>query len=62
MVFHFALALRERIAKESGRSVKTAKGEFKQNDEIDEELDSNPSLLAFYSQLPFVKITLFAGI
>ncbi|XP_042939376.1 DELLA protein GAI1-like [Carya illinoinensis] len=40
VVFHFALALRERIAKESGRSVKTAKGEFKQNDEIDEELDN----------------------
>ncbi|KAG6700015.1 hypothetical protein I3842_08G090000 [Carya illinoinensis] len=37
VVFHFALALRERIAKESGRSVKTAKGEFKQNDEIDED-------------------------
>lgn len=62
VVFHFALALQERIAKESGRSVKTAKGGFKQNDVIDEELDSNPSLLAFYRQLPFVQITLFAGI
>ncbi|XP_041020393.1 DELLA protein RGL1-like [Juglans microcarpa x Juglans regia] len=62
VVFHFALALRERIAKESRRSVKTGNGGFKQNDLIDEELGSNPSLLAFYRQLPFVQITLFAGI
>ncbi|KAF5462414.1 hypothetical protein F2P56_018420 [Juglans regia] len=63
VVFHFTLALRERIAKESGGSVKIAKGGCKQiNDVIDEDLGSNPSLLAFYKQLPFVQITLFAGI
>lgn len=38
VVFQFALALRERIEKESEKSIKTAKG-FKQNDVMDQELE-----------------------
>lgn len=59
IVFDFAEALRERIAKETGRV--TFKGN-QQEDEIFQGLSTNPAYVRIHQQLPFGQVWQFTGI
>lgn len=62
VVYYFAEAIRHRIDRETGRVSSKDLQKVQPFDLVEEMKGLNPTLLAFYEELPFCQVTMFTGV